>query len=219
MEKQGVKTRLLEFLKAKRISQTEFTGKLGVSPTYIGAMRKGIPADKLKKISELYPDLNRDWLLYGEGSMIKENVVECEHAGFEVPLLPVEAIAGSLQMWSQGVSLADCRKIVAPVPGADFAIQVSGDSMEPKFHDGSMLLIKKINERAFIPWGHPMVIDSENGVLIKKVLPYERKEDGEDESFIWAVSENPAYPKLKIPTESIYGLYRVMGSFELYSTY
>lgn len=214
------KERLLEYLRKKRISQTEFTKALGVSPTYIGAMRKGMPAQKLMKIYELYPDLNRDWLLYGEGEMLKDvtsapsgkNMPE----GNEVLLLPVEAFAGGLQMYSEGVCREDCRWIFTPVKGAEYAIPINGDSMEPKFHNGSILLIKKINEKAFIPWGHPMVIDTENGVLIKKLKPAEAR-DGSEQQVI-AESFNPDYPPFRIPVSSIYGWYRVVGTMEMFPT-
>ena len=212
-----VKERLLEYLRFKRIPQIEFTRSLGVSPTYIGAMRKSIPASKLKKVGELYPDLNRDWLLYGEGEMIKDDSRKNEklQKEYETLLLPVEAFAGGLQLWSTGVREYDCQRIISPISGADFAIPVSGDSMEPRFHDGSTLFIKKINEKAFIPWGHPMVIDTENGVLVKNVFPPENVEESED--YIVAKSLNPIYPPIKIPTSSIYGLYRVMGSIDVFS--
>lgn len=221
MAENTVKERLLEYLKAKRISQSEFTRKLGVSSTYIGAMRKGIPASKMLAISELYPDLNRDWLLYGEGEMLNSDAAPASNFlrdGHEVLLLPVEAYAGGLQMWSQGVRESECQRIVSPVRGAEFAIPLRGDSMEPRFHDGCTLLIKKINERAFIPWGHPMVIDTENGVVVKNVYPYETKDPEEAERYIVAKSENVKYPPFKIPTSSIYGMYRVMGSIDVYSS-
>lgn len=222
MSESTVKTRLLEYLKTKRISQTEFTKKLGVSSTYIGAMRKGIPAERIKHIMELYPDLSRDWLLYGEGEMLRsddERKSRETRETFETLLLPVEAYAGNLQMWSRGVMERDCQRIVSPIPDADFAIPVKGDSMEPLFHDGCTLLVKKINEKAFIPWGHPMVLDTENGVLVKNVLPFNDSNGRESKAFIIAESQNPKYPPFKIPTASIYGIYRVLGSVNIYPTY
>ena len=215
MSENTVKDRLLHFLKSQRISQVEFTRNLGVSPTYVGAMRKSIPAVKMKKIIELYPELNRDWLLYGEGEMLVENEpaeVLADKKEYETLLLPVEAFAGGLQMWSDGIHASQCSRIITPISGVDFAIPVSGDSMEPLFHSGSRLLIKRINDKAFIPWGHPLVIDTENGVLIKKVMP---SKEGKD--FITAESYNPKYPPFEIPMESIFGLYRVMGALDIYS--
>ena len=215
-----VKSRLLEFLKSKKITQMEFSKSLGVSPTYIGAMRKGVPPAKLKRIGELYPDLNRDWLMYGEGEMLKPDDDKASvrlSEEYETLLLPVDAYAGGLQSWSSGVKGADCRKIVSPISGADFAIPIKGDSMEPKFHDGSTLLIKKINDKAFIPWGHTMVVDTENGVVVKNILPDESHKEGE-EPYLVAKSINPAYPPFKIPMSSVFGLYRVLGAVEIFPT-
>lgn len=226
-----VKTRLIRLLKEKRMTQTEFARHMGVSPTYIGAMRKSIPKERLRQLVDLFPDLNRDWLLYGEGEMLlPEKEGPDLTQGYIVPLLPIDAYAGNLQMWSSGVQLRDCEKVVSPVPGVDFAIRISGNSMEPEFQNGSMLFIKRINEKAFIPWGNPMVIDTENGVLVKAVFPVERKSRGgetrdrfcsdEDEcqEFIEARSYNPAYPPILIPTESIYSLYRIITGIKQYST-
>lgn len=220
MDQNSVKSRLIAYLRAKKISQTEFTRSLGVSPTYIGAMRKSIPPEKLKKIGEIYPDLNRDWLLYGEGEMLKapeEKLPERLSEEYETLLLPLEAFAGDLQMWSSGVKRSDCRSIVSPISGVDFAIQIKGDSMEPRFHDGCTLLIKKINDKSFIPWGHTLVVDTENGVLVKNIFPGERENKGVgNEEYIVAESINPKYPPFNIPKSSIYGLYRVVGTLEVF---
>lgn len=217
-----MKQRLITLLKAKHMTQTEFARHLGVTPTYIGAMRKGMPKERLKVVFDMFPDVNRDWLLYGEGEMFlpdDENTPDLSK-GYVVPMLPVEAFAGNLQLWSQGVQLKDCEKVVSPVPGVDFGIRVSGNSMEPEFQNGSVLFIKRINEKAFIPWGNPMVIDTENGVVVKVVYPV--NEEGirpdRDCRFIEARSYNPAYPPFLIPTESIYGLYRIITGIRQYST-
>lgn len=214
-----VKGRLLTFLKDKRIPQTEFCKRLGVAPTYIGVIRKSIPAEKINKIATIYPDLNRDWLLYGEGEMyVKEESTDprklLQEAGYLVPLLPVTAFAGNITAWSQSVNANECEKVISPVQGVDFAIRISGDSMEPDFHDGAIILIKKIDDKAFIPWGHPMIIDSSNGVFFKDVFPSER-----GRKFIEAKSLNLKYPPLEIPLDCIFGLYRVISTLNPYSSY
>lgn len=206
-----VKDRLLQFLQKERISNSEFARQMGLSPAYVGAMRKSMPEEKVAKLMEIYPRLNRDWLLYGEGEMYNDapvaHVLDEDLSGYIVPVLPVEAYAGGLQNWSQGVALSDCDTMVSPVKGADFAIRVSGDSMEPYVYSGTMLIIRRINERAFIPWGHPMVIDTENGVVLKIVKPSSLGKE-----YIEAESYNEKYPPFDIPKESIYGLYRIMAT-------
>lgn len=214
MEENEVRNRLLQYVKSKGMTQLQFTQRLGVSPSYVATMRRGLSLSKLEKIGELFPDLNRDWLMYGNGEMLNaadepgaEPVAE-----YEVRLLPVAAFAGNLQLWSEGVADEDCARVISPVRGADFAIPICGDSMEPDFVDGSTVLIKRINEQAFIPWGNAMVIDTENGVLLKDVYPDEK------EDCIEARSRNQRYPSLHIPKSSIYGLYRVLCSLKMFPT-
>ncbi|MDE5869304.1 MAG: helix-turn-helix domain-containing protein, partial [Muribaculaceae bacterium] len=212
-----VKSRLIKLLKEKRMSQTEFARLMGVSPTYIGAMRRSISEERLKKLLEIFPDLSRDWILFGEGEMfINQDEDEDLTEGYVVPLIPVKAFAGNLQMWASGVELRDCEKVVSPVKGVDFAIRIAGNSMEPEFQNGSILFIKRINQRAFIPWGNPMVIDTENGVLVKAVYP--GNSDDEEGGYIEARSYNPNYPPFKIPVETIYNLYRIVSATKQYST-
>lgn len=217
-DQKTVKQRLIELLKEKRMSQTEFAKLMGVSPTYIGAMRRSISEVRLKKLLEIFPDLNRDWILFGEGEMLLDPDDDEPDLGdgYVVPLLPVKAFAGNLQMWTTGVELRDCEKVVSPVKGVDFAIRIAGNSMEPEFQNGSMIFIKRINERAFIPWGNPMVIDTENGVLVKAVYPCDS--DSPEEQYIEARSYNPNYPPFKIPVESIFSLYRIISATKQYST-
>lgn len=213
-----VKGRLLTYLKEKRIPQTEFCKRLGVAPTYIGVIRKSIPAEKINRIATLYPDLNREWLLYGEGEMYSKQANDpkklLQEAGYLVPLLPVNAFAGNITAWSQSINASECEKVISPVQGVDFAIRISGDSMEPDFHDGSMILIKKIDDKAFIPWGHPMIVDSSNGVFFKDVYP-----SSKGATYIEAKSLNQKYPPLEIPLDCIYGLYRVVTTLKTYSSY
>lgn len=208
----SVKGRLLQFMHTKNISQATLTRQLEVSGAYISAIRKSIPEDKVRRLCELYPELNRDWLLFGDGEMLLETRKRTTDA-YEVPLLPVEAFAGSLQHWSQGVTSSDCEKVLISVPGVEMAIRLSGDSMEPELHDGSILFIKRINSRAFIPWGNPMVIDTENGVLVKALYPVAK-----DPVYVEARSFNPDYPPIQLSMESIYGLYRVLAVTKHYAT-
>lgn len=204
-----VKERLIRLLKAEKMSQAEFARLMGVSVAYVSAMRKALPAAKIVKLKEIFPELNRDWLLYGEGEMYVSDAGARKREDDDtnsVPLLPVSAYAGSLTNFSQSVELRDCERIGVPVKGAELAIPVTGESMEPDIPGGTIVAIRRINEQAFIPWGNPMVIDTENGVLIKVVYPSEKGED-----YIEARSYNQKFPPIQIPVSSIFGLYRVVA--------
>lgn len=66
---------------------------------------------------------------------------------------------------------SDCERVISPIKGADFAITVAGDSMAPEYPEGAKILIKKINEEAFIEWGKVYVLDTCNGTVVKKLMP------------------------------------------------
>ena len=193
----------------------------GIAPTNFNKMLNGgqnITDKTLRKIANKFPELNETWLLTGEGEMLKaspqisESILLNDSEDDLVPLLPIEAMAGSLQYISQGVELAGCRKIKSPVHGADWAIQISGDSMEPKYENGMILYIRKISG-SFIPWGQPMIVDTYDGVIFKEIYPVEENKD-----LIKAVSLNPKYPPFNLDKSSIIGLYRVLGGTFINST-
>lgn len=69
----GVKERLSAYLSYRAITKSEFGRTIGVSSAYVSSIRRSIDKEKLKSIALNYPDLNIDWLLYGEGEMLKSN--------------------------------------------------------------------------------------------------------------------------------------------------
>ena len=121
-----------------------------------------------------------------------------------VLVIPTGARAGTLADFSASIQAYDCERMVTPIKGADYAIQVTGDSMSPEYPSGSMILIKRINEKAFIEWGKTYVLDTENGAVIKTI----RKTDNPD--VIECVSLNPAYQPFTMDTKYINGWYRVL---------
>lgn len=121
-----------------------------------------------------------------------------------IPVLPTDARAGTLAEFADSVEAFNCERMVSPIRGADFAMQVTGDSMSPEYPSGSVIICKRINEKAFIEWGKVFVLDTPNGAVIKSV----RRTD--EDSIIECVSLNPAYQPFRIDTQYINGWYRVL---------
>lgn len=69
--KSAVKERLETFLRLKKISKTEFGKRIGVSASYVTGIRKSLAQEKISSIAQEWPDLNIEWLLTGEGEMLK----------------------------------------------------------------------------------------------------------------------------------------------------
>ena len=229
-----LQSRLKHFISSQGLSISAFERECGLSNGFVSKVGDSIRREKLDLISKRFPELNIDWVINQKGNMlIQDNevgscVCELTDGYSKVPkvntntkevsesdyvlLLPVEAMAGSLQGFSDGVSLRDCRKIKSPVNGADWAIQISGDSMEPEYRNGSYIFIKKMTG-SFIPWGHTMVLDTRDAVVVKNIFPV----DGADD-IIEARSINTKYPPFKIETSCIIGIYRVLGGSFINST-
>lgn len=69
--KTSVKQRLEQFIKHQNISVHQFEQTVGLSNGYVRNIRKSITHDKLEQITHTYPELSKEWLIFGEGDMIK----------------------------------------------------------------------------------------------------------------------------------------------------
>ncbi len=74
-----MKERLIEFLKAENKSSAQFADEIGVQPSGISHIlsgRNNPSLDFVLKMLEKYKYLSTDWLLFGKGTMYKENSVQ-----------------------------------------------------------------------------------------------------------------------------------------------
>lgn len=185
-----------EILRFKGIvkTQKDFAELIGYSPNNLSRAMNG---------SEAYLT---DSLLSKVDAAVKyyDNPTEEEITQEMVLVIPTGAMAGTLAEFSSSVAAYDCERMVTPIKGADYAMQVTGDSMSPEYPSGSTILIKKINENAFVEWGKVYVLDTINGAVIKKIRRTE------EPGVIECVSTNPAYQPFTMETRYINGWYRVL---------
>lgn len=157
--------------------------------------------------------VSSEWLLTGEGPMLK---VESETSYISqninptgIPLIPAKAMAGFFT-GEVLINESDCERISVPGIKADFAIPVSGDSMTPMYQSGDMVICQFVNlSDMFFQWGKVYVINTNQGVLLKKVRP------GTPGASIKLVSENPNYDPIDLPLEDIYQIALVKGLVRL----
>ena len=202
--------RIKQYIDYKSISVAAFEKSIGMSNASFGkCLKKGgaIGTDKLENILSVYPDISPNWLLTGNGDMLR-NTTELTPTkdGTGIPLIPVEAMAGCFT-GSQTVLLQECDHYVVPAfKNADFLIYVRGDSMQPRYFSGDMVACKMLSPTdLFFQWGKVYVLDTDQGALIKKV------EQGTDDETITLVSENENYKPFQIPRRAVYHIAIVMG--------
>lgn len=177
-------------------NQTEFAALLGANKSTVSCALNG---------KEQYLT---DRLVARADKVVKEYLSEDGRAlpapADSILVIPTGARAGTIADFCEAVHEYDCERIVSPVKGADFAMQVAGDSMSPEYPSGSQIIVKRINEEAFVEWGKVYVLDTENGPIVKVV----RRTNEPD--VIECVSLNPAYQPFTVKTSFIRGWYRVI---------
>lgn len=121
------------------------------------------------------------------------------------PRIPYTAAAGLLSEGVEGLMECQCEHVpvIPTFPKYDFTIVVKGDSMQPHIIGGDEIACKRIDETSFIQWGKVHVLDTSQGIVVKRIY-----EDGDK---IKCVSYNPEYPPFSIDKKDIYSYNLVVG--------
>lgn len=209
-----IKQRILEFASTLGISKRDFYANIGVSRGTLES-KTGITEDVVAKFIAKYPEVSPEWLLTGKGDTLKQpfdsnaffggQTSPLYHPTSTRPRIPYEAQAGSLSLVAQSATEAQCEKLplITRFPRYDFTIIVQGESMEPNFKPGDEVACQMLRESSYIKWGHPYIIDSIDGVVLKRIY------DAGDK--ILCVSDNSLFGKFEIPKSEINHLALVVG--------
>lgn len=225
--------RLIEYATIKGIPISIFEKNIGKAPSYL-RNSKDITSSVINTLMKVYPDLSIDWLITGKGEMLNDSLVSTGNNTEEInqflegrlkknksaqiiipleketrPRIPYTAAAGSLTNAMEGVTASQCERMprITIFPDYDFTIIIKGDSMEPKYEGGDEVACKRIDNTSFIQWGKPHVLDTAQGIIIKRIY-----ENGDK---IRCVSYNPEYPDFSIDKSEIYSMSLVVGLVRL----
>lgn len=215
-EKSPIKQNILRYLAQKGVSAYEFYKESGVTRGIL-QQNNGISEDNIARFLAYAPDVNIEWLITGEGPMLSHPTPPTtptkptSHPSTSgIPLIPLDAVAGFPAESGGGVRLEDCERYVIPEfenKGANFLIRVSGDSMVPLYYSGDLLACRKITDIRFFQWGTVYVLETSQGVLVKRV-----QESADHADSILCVSENSSvhHPFL-LPRDDIRSLSIIVG--------
>ena len=191
---------LKKILREAGVSQADLAAALGTSPQNLNSALSG---DNVKSgIVEAIAQFLGKPVSYFYG----EPEPDYTGAPRRVPLIPVEAHAGSLVGFADSVHEYDCEMVVSPVKDATFAIQVTGESMAPAFPNGSRILCQRVDANAFIAWGNVYLLDTINGAVLKQV----RKSDTPGCVTCCSLNPAPEFSPFEVETKYIRGWYRVL---------
>ena len=83
-----MKERILQLIQEEKLTNAEFAEKIGISTSalsHILTERNKPSLEVVMRIHKAYPNINLNWLLYGEGEMKDTNIVSSFSGGNENP--------------------------------------------------------------------------------------------------------------------------------------
>ena len=152
------KERLLQFLDFTGISKNRFYRLTGIAN---GTLDKpsGLTLETVEKFYSILPDINIDWLLTGQGEMLKGEVaapepkiVHFEMPGEDYTAIPVVDIEAAAGFGAANTDYIDESQLIylpkSMLRGQRdrLCIKVAGASMEPTLYNNSRIVVRLLDE-------------------------------------------------------------------------
>lgn len=209
-EEEQMRVRLQTLMHREGISQGELANKIGRPQSNLSKILRSerhIPRGFAADIIKAFPNISKDWLMFGEGTMYNDEASTIIPQGETRPRLPKSGTGGHLEDYYQGEKRVLCQEkpIVTQFSDYDFSLIVKNSRMSPKYERGDELFFKR---STIIEWGNDYLVDTSEGPKFKRIF-----DEGDK---IRCVSYNHVeYPDFEIPKDLIYGYYRIVGALRI----
>lgn len=167
---------------------------------------KNVSPRMADKIISVFPNIDRRWLLTGEGDMIRQS------SQADVPRrrirywADVDATAGGVTLFDDMDEKKYIDMAIPEFGDCTDAVNLYGDSMLPLFKSGQIIILKEWRE-SFIDYGNVYLVITKNG---NRMVKYLRR--GSDAQHVLCVSENQDFDPFEIDRSDILRLFIVKGS-------
>lgn len=231
----SVKERLKDYIRHRGVKTNAFEKVIGASNGFVNSIRQSIAPEKLGQITKNYSDLNIEWLLTGEGEMIKMegktlfgknyqvdkmgNVSEIQMKDSVTPLADeshMEVEYRDLSVAAGPLSRADVmvpkKTLLVPKEydrGEYLVVRVDGPSMDDgsiySIPNGANILIK----RYYLDNGDSLPIRDNLFVIDAKDGQALKQitEHNTDQGYITCHSYNKEFKDYNIPLEDVLAFY------------
>ncbi len=154
--------RLKQVIDGKGITPYELALQTGVSQATLSRILGNVTAKPSLKTAEIlaeYLQVNRTWLLSGEGEMLRSGQLQTqEQSGTGVPFYDIDVTCGITESFADVREEPQFRINYAPLNDCDAAFPVYGDSMEPDFYAGDVVMVREIHNVDSMLWGEPYLV-------------------------------------------------------------
>nr|DAS17101.1 MAG TPA: Repressor protein CI [Caudoviricetes sp.] len=228
-----INARFIEVYEYLQHTRPDFTPeKIGLSQDEINNIRIGkakVPFIKIVNLKTSYPEINTDYITsnYGEilipvidYSKITDRLPQGELKEKEYPeklavkLVTTKAQAGWTEGYYNDEYLEDMPTILIDSEekhhGNYLAFEVAGDSMEPDYIEGDVVICREVQRHL---WQYKLhikdwdfvIAHATNGIMLKEIIKHDVKN-----GVIYCHSLNPKYEDFKINLHEVRFLYNVI---------
>lgn len=192
-----------------------YTNKSAFSQILNG--KKPLPESFIDRLCVLNNKLNPDWMLTGEGPMLKSennNLIINDPKIISIdegqPILDIRICAG------QGIGLfGDENKVLSRVNIPDFkgcvGVIVYGESMYDKYAPGDAVFVREISNCNYIENGQPYVVITKEDRLLKLVYQENDKLTLVSYNTVLNPDGRRTFPDMPINPDDILYIYKVVG--------
>lgn len=201
----SLKSRLLEFIQYKGLTVQKFEQLVGLSNAAVSKMGDNTRKSTIDKISNQFPELNRSWLLTGEGTMLRTiepnaELVGIPHKAIIEDTVPVRLFevnpTATFQDFCSGEDETPTIINIIPSHGESLdesycVFQISGESMAPQIQPGARILCQEVPPtRWHTLYGCIVVIAYSDKFVIKRIVTNHLQTN----NYLILASDNPDYP-------------------------
>ena len=229
-KKSLIKRNILQYLAKIGVTPYEFYKKSGVTRGVL-QQSNGISEDNIARFLAYAPGVNTEWLLTGEGEMLKPNVPQgsnhysfiahssldssdkdtdnsliTQEVGQGIPYFDVDFVGGFNEIFNCQDAIPACNIIVPGFEKAQVWCNVTGNSMEPKINHGDIIALRECSV-ADVQYGeiYAVVLDTIRTIKIIR--------RGSEPNLLRFVPINVAnFDEQEFPVTRIIKIFEVLGS-------
>ncbi|MCX6180986.1 MAG: LexA family transcriptional regulator [Bacteroidetes bacterium] len=187
--------------KKSKLSREQIAKILDVSFGTYGKIERGggrLTTDRINKLAEIHR-VSIEYIMTGKEK--SNNSLPAEN--FNVTYIPISSRAGLLTEIESKVEFE--RFFIPMIQGSDlYMLKVEGDSMYPTLSHGDGVIVKR-QDTPSLNWGEIFVIDTLDGVAVKRVFM------NEDKKKYTLKSDNVCYPEYTVDKNELRALWHVKG--------
>lgn len=221
--------RLDKFMSCKGLNDNQMTIQAELSVGSLGKQRKGargLSSESIAKILHSYKELDANWLLTSEGTMLKSDEHQVLEHTQESNRKLIPFFDGIVEAGTTIVANMEGACPSEMVDAGDFfqdataVMQVHGDSMYPDYEPGSIIALKEVFNKRLIMFGQDYVIETSEYRVIKRLQKSDDKTCWlacSSNSEVWeqgTLKGRLIHEPFDVPVDEVKHLYLVLGQMQ-----